>query len=841
MDTVVEKTCTRDGKEVCSRGCGYTRTIPKGHVWGDSSTYVYVDSCGGKCGTNETGTHHLVYKKCKVCGALELVTSNGGHTYAETSKDTAYHEGSTNVTKAPDCTNTGIGWNYRSCTLCGHSLANQVTVPALGHKQSTAYKYDANGHWKYCTRSGCSYAYSSSAHTWSYGAWTTTKESTYTATGEEKRSKTCSVCGYSTSETRVKEKKVCSHSWGAWVNKGSNHSRTCSICGAVETDPHSWGSYYYTGTSASSNGYVYDYYERDCAYCSAYETTYSEASKYTITLNNQGATTAGTTSLTEIYRYSISPATISVPSKIAYTVSFNGNGGTAGVSSRSSYYSFEGYYTSTGGRGTRYIRSGGYVDASSTTFSGNSTLYASWGAGGAVMLPSATRSDATSMITVTYDANGGSCSTSSAAATRTTRYSFAGWYSASSGGTYKGTSGSTYVPTSSETLYAHWSSSTSSTSVTLPTPARTKYKFIGWYTASSGGTKVGDAGATYAPSGTLTLYAHWEKNDLAADIPVNGSGTAYTAGTDVITSFFIANDTARDIVPGDNVSFRMQARYYKNGTEYPVTTLTQTGIVVPKGEKNLVWFKWTVPAAAAGCTMYITGTANPGGALGENDMSNNTVQMTVPVVAGKIYTATDPVYADSVPAAYQSKSPSPYSSNSLTWSVWEYSGGSFVKKTYVCSLGSSGAEITPDSSVKSAYRKNGVWYMKSGYGFTLTYTPALTALSGTPVPTTSMTTGVQTAVARFREFNYETAEGRCRTLDVISGRAYLPYNAASRTQTVTGGKRIHYTPVWLPDGDYVVNVDVADLWTPAGEIRGTVQSNAVKIEGSMYEDFYYGR
>lgn len=49
-------------------------------------------------------------------------------------------------------------------------------------------------------------------------------------------------------------------------------------------------------------------------------------------------------------------------------------------------------------------------------------------------------------------------------------------------------------------------------STTLPTPTRAGYAFNGWYTASSGGTKVGDAGDSYTPSEDITLYAQWTAN-----------------------------------------------------------------------------------------------------------------------------------------------------------------------------------------------------------------------------------------------------------------------------------------------------------------------------------------
>ena len=57
-----------------------------------------------------------------------------------------------------------------------------------------------------------------------------------------------------------------------------------------------------------------------------------------------------------------------------------------------------------------------------------------------------------------------------------------------------------------------WSISWSGGNVTLPTPTRTGYTFAGWYTAASGGTKVGDAGETYSPTENITLYAQWTPN-----------------------------------------------------------------------------------------------------------------------------------------------------------------------------------------------------------------------------------------------------------------------------------------------------------------------------------------
>ena len=45
--------------------------------------------------------------------------------------------------------------------------------------------------------------------------------------------------------------------------------------------------------------------------------------------------------------------------------------------------------------------------------------------------------------------------------------------------------------------------------VTLPTPTRSGYNCTGWYTATSGGTKRGDAGGSYTPTASETIHAQW--------------------------------------------------------------------------------------------------------------------------------------------------------------------------------------------------------------------------------------------------------------------------------------------------------------------------------------------
>lgn len=70
-------------------------------------------------------------------------------------------------------------------------------------------------------------------------------------------------------------------------------------------------------------------------------------------------------------------------------------------------------------------------------------------------------------------------------------------------------------------LYAMWSLN----STTLPTLSRKGYTFDGWYTAASGGTKIGNGGASYTPTANTTLYAHWTIQQFTATFDANGGST----------------------------------------------------------------------------------------------------------------------------------------------------------------------------------------------------------------------------------------------------------------------------------------------------------------------------
>lgn len=137
--------------------------------------------------------------------------------------------------------------------------------------------------------------------------------------------------------------------------------------------------------------------------------------------------------------------------------------------------------------------------------------------------------------TVSYNANGGSVSTTSKQIFRgsaygtmpvptRTGYTFNGWYTAASGGS-KVESTTTVTSVTDHTLYAQWTintytitfngnggTSTTKTgtygsTITLPTSTWTQYVFNGWYTAS--GETSGSQITSLTATQNITYYAHW--------------------------------------------------------------------------------------------------------------------------------------------------------------------------------------------------------------------------------------------------------------------------------------------------------------------------------------------
>ncbi len=181
-----------------------------------------------------------------------------------------------------------------------------------------------------------------------------------------------------------------------------------------------------------------------------------------------------------------------------------------------------------------------------------------------------TRSNASAgSYTVTFDANGGSCSTSSLSAARTTSYSFKNWNTKADGSGTSYASGGSYTANAAATLYAQWNSSTSTAAISLPTPSRSNYNFLGWALNSSGtGTLYT---GSYVPSGSVTIYAAWQKETENIVITTQPANKNIKAGNTAV--FTVA-------ASGTNLSYQWQWKT-SNATSWTNSSSATTGYNTP--------------------------------------------------------------------------------------------------------------------------------------------------------------------------------------------------------------------------------------------------------------------
>lgn len=172
-----------------------------------------------------------------------------------------------------------------------------------------------------------------------------------------------------------------------------------------------------------------------------------------------------------------------------YYVKYNGNGATSGSMANSTHtydsaaylnanafkktgYTFQGWSTSSTATTATYKDSASVKNLTATN-GATVNLYAIWKA---------------NTYTVTFLGNGGSPTSSTKSVT------------------YNGTYG------------------------TLPTPTRTGYTFLGWYTAISGGTKV-TSSTKVSITSNQSLYAHWQSNAYTVTYDGNGGTSENNTAT----------------------------------------------------------------------------------------------------------------------------------------------------------------------------------------------------------------------------------------------------------------------------------------------------------------------
>lgn len=292
--------------------------------------------------------------------------------------------------------------------------------------------------------------------------------------------------------------------------------------------------------------------------------------------------------------------------KQPFTVSYDANMGSVNANSKTVYlmdtygelpvpsrngYTFNGWYTAKTG-GDKITK-----DTMVAT-SSNHTLYAQW---------------TPNTYVLTYDANGGSVSASSKKVTYGNAYGelptptktgagFKGWYTAKTGGT-KINSDMMYTIVGNQIIYAQWGNNSykitfdanggsvsttgkevayGSTYGELPTPTRTGYDFMGWYTAKEGGDNITSA-SKVTVTAAQTLYARWSNSSSNVVLDVNGGKLSETG----ITVTYGKNYGTLPTPTRTGYTFKGWYTAKTGGTTVTATTkVTATG-------KHTLYAQWT--------------------------------------------------------------------------------------------------------------------------------------------------------------------------------------------------------------------------------------------------------
>ena len=249
---------------------------------------------------------------------------------------------------------------------------------------------------------------------------------------------------------------------------------------------------------------------------------------YTISLNGNGATTAGTTSIYEKYNTGIyldsaltkamttSTNPITKPAR-NYTVSFDANNtGITVPSAITKSYSYSGHYTDASA-GTQMINENGYITSSftNTSYTANGTLYAHWKAKPSVTIPAISKTGYTCSWNTSADGNGTSYNGGDVTDKLNTQTLYAVCKANSYTVSYNSNGGSGTMTNDTATYNSNFITKKN-------TFTKTGYTFNGWNEKSDGtGTVWGltssgvyESGKTWEWTYTknITLYAQWKAN-----------------------------------------------------------------------------------------------------------------------------------------------------------------------------------------------------------------------------------------------------------------------------------------------------------------------------------------
>ena len=268
------------------------------------------------------------------------------------------------------------------------------------------------------------------------------------------------------------------------------------------------------------------------------------ANSYYVTYHDRDGTTLAQTTETEgQYFIAQSGSSVTRPGSSStssdYKITGDANGGAfsngstttsiTATKTTTTSYNFSSWNTNSSGTGSTYYAGSYYTMPSYNlnlypVFSSSSSTVCSNHSLSRLPQPSYAGSTTTT-LTATFNANGGSVSTTSQSVNATVTKAFGGWMNSS--GTVITSLGS------AGTVKAKWNNSYSNNTLVLPLPTRSGYNFNGWSTSTSG-TNLQPAGKTVSITSDITYYAIWtEKEKPTGGIFIH-DGTKWQLATEYV-------------------------------------------------------------------------------------------------------------------------------------------------------------------------------------------------------------------------------------------------------------------------------------------------------------------
>lgn len=312
-------------------------------------------------------------------------------------------------------------------------------------------------------------------------------------------------------------------------------------------------------------------------------------------------------------------------------------------------------------------------------------------------------------------------------------------------------------------------------------------------------------------------------NAALPDLIIESVNTAdWYAGMDVLVSAKVTNLFGQ-AVPA--VTIRLTA-----GT----VNVNET-ISVPGNGSNLAVFRFTVPSPLnppGSMPMLVTITADPDNVIPEVNEANNTwsKKQTISLVPTSVIIDPDSVALEQDYLNRNKTIPQVIPSTYHAWQEVRLENGIYIVKNYWARLDTI-FSIAPDPKI--AYPGNSR-LMESGFGVQAYCKTTLTTNYDHP----EKLIGPQMVWVYHPESAYGQVQWRNTRDDLAissgtKGDKVAEWQCAVNPYSVTG-RRLHYTPLWFPDGPYTALLQAAYAWSPVGQMVD-YRSDSVTIEGDMYD------